>query len=191
MDFDNVLKSRRTARVFENKEIKKDHIYKILKAGSLGPSAKNRQPWKFYILNNLEKNKIAQMLLEWEKDNPDEKTSVKGTAKQIMSAPKMIMVYADNYSSKSKMTYYKKPDYLSIGTCLENMSLEAVNLGLGSCIICDTLYITNEINNMLNINNYEQICSFIVGKPIFNCKDAGPIKEKKTLDNLILNKNKS
>ena len=57
------------------------------------------------------------MLIGWEKQNPNEKTSVKGTAEQIKQANKMIMIYSDNYKSKIKRTYYKKPDYISMRMC--------------------------------------------------------------------------
>lgn len=63
------------------------------------------------------------------------------------------------------------------------MSLQAVNLGLGSCILCDTLYIESEINKYLGISNFEQICGFIIGNPIYNY----PPKIKKGLKDLLLN----
>ena len=63
------------------------------------------------------------------------------------------------------------------------MSLQAVNLGLGSCILCDTLYIENEINKYLGIKDFEQICGFIIGNPIYN----NPTKTKKDLKDLLLN----
>ena len=63
------------------------------------------------------------------------------------------------------------------------MSLETINLGLGSCIICDTLYIEDEINNYLGIKDFEQICGFIIGTPIFDY----PPKQKKKLSELLLN----
>ena len=66
---------------------------------------------------------------------------------------------------------------------IENMSLQAINLGLGSCILCDTLYIENEIDEYLGINNFEQICGFIIGSPIYNY----PPKMKKNLNDLLLN----
>jgi len=59
----------------------------------------------------------------------------------------------------------------------------APNLGLGSCILCDTLYIEDEINQYLGIKNFEQICGFIIGNPIYSY----PPKQKKTLNNLLLN----
>ena len=77
---------------------------------------------------------------------------------------------------KNQITYL-------FGCAIENMSLQAVNLGLGSCILCDTLYIENEINKYLGIKDFEQICGFIIGNPIYNY----PPKIKKDLKDLLLN----
>ena len=182
MNFDDVIINRCSARCFTDETISDKQIQKILHSAILAPSAKNRQPWKFYILNDKQKNNIAKMLYDWEKANPNERTSVKGTAEQIESSNKMIIIYTNKYKSKIKKHFYKKPDYISLGCAIENMSLQAVNLGLGSCILCDTLYIESEINEYLNIQGYEQVCGFIVGKPIYNY----PRKEKKKLEDLIL-----
>ena len=183
MDFDEIINNRRSARLFTNEDVSRELINKILQSASIAPSARNRQPWKFYILNNEQKNHIMDMLFEWDKINPKERTSVKGTAEQIKTANKMIMIYSDNYKSKAKKENYKKPDYLSLGCAIEKMSLQAINLGLGSCILCDTLYIENEIDKYLGINNFEQICGFIIGSPIYNY----PPKIKKDLNDLLLN----
>ena len=183
MDFDEIINNRRSARLFTNEDVSRELINKILQSASIAPSARNRQPWKFYILNNEQKNHIMDMLFEWDKINPKERTSVKGTAEQIKTANKMIMIYSDSYKSKAKNENYKKPDYLSLGCAIENMSLQAINLGLGSCILCDTLYIENEIDEYLGINNFEQICGFIIGSPIYNY----PPKMKKNLNDLLLN----
>ena len=183
MDFDEIINNRRSARLFTDDVISNKQIEKILQSGCSAPSARNRQPWKFYVLNDEQKNHIMNMLFEWDKLNPKEKTSVKGSAEQIKTANKMIMIYSDNYKSKSKNKNYKKPDYISLGCAIENMSLQAVNLGLGSCILCDTSYIENEINEYLGIRDFEQICGFIIGSPIYNY----PPKTKKNLKDLLLN----
>ena len=47
----------------------------------------------------------------------------------------------------------------------------------------DALYIEDEINQYLGIKNFEQICGFIIGNPIYSY----PPKQKKTLNNLLLN----
>ena len=117
MNFDEIINSRRSARFFTNDEVTKNQLDKILTSGNIAPSARNRQPWKFYVLDDTQKNDIMNMLFEWDRLNPKERTSVKGTAEQIRTANKMIMIYSDKYKSKSKNEYYKKPDYLSIRLC--------------------------------------------------------------------------
>lgn len=117
MEFDEIIKIRRSARSFEKTNVTNYQVNRIIQSASTAPSAKNRQPWKFYILSNNQKNHIVDMLIGWEKQNPNEKTSVKGTAEQIKQANKMIMIYSDNYKSKIKRTYYKKPDYISMRMC--------------------------------------------------------------------------
>ena len=117
MNFDEIINNRRSARLFTKDNVTKGQIEKILSSGSLAPSARNRQPWKFYVLDDDQKNDIMNMLFEWDRLNPKEKTSVKGTAEQIRTANKMIMIYSDKYKSKSKNEYYKKSDYLSIRLC--------------------------------------------------------------------------
>ena len=170
MNIDEIINNRRSARNFTDKDVSEEQIKIIIQSASKAPSAKNRQPWKFYILNNFQKNHIADMLLEWDKNNKNEHSSAKGTAEQIILANKMIL-------------NYKNPYYLSLGCAIENMSLQAINLGLGSCILCDTLYIEKEIDNYLKISNHEQICGFIVGYPIYDY----PQKQKKKYEDLLLN----
>lgn len=183
MNFDEIISNRRSSRIFTSENVSEKNLEKILFSGSLAPSAKNRQPWKFYVLNNAQKTHITNMLFEWNKLNSKEHSSVKGSAQQINLANKMIMIYTNSYKSRSKNIHYKKPDYISLGCALENMSLQAVNLNLGSCIICDVLYIENEINEYLDIKNFELVCGFIIGKPIYN----SPQKAKKNLKDLLLN----
>ena len=49
MNFDEIVDNRRSARLFTNDEVFQKQSEEILSSGSLTPSARNRQPWKFYI----------------------------------------------------------------------------------------------------------------------------------------------
>ena len=89
-----------------------------------------------------------------------------------------------NINQNPKTNIIKNLIIYQFGCAIENMSLEAVNLGLGSCILCDTLYIENEINDYLGIKDFEQVCGFIVGTPIYNY----PPKRKKDLNDVLLNR---
>lgn len=135
MNFDEVINKRQTIRNFDNKEVTYEELLTLINSARLAPSSKNRQPWRFYILTDEEKNDIASMMYEWDKLNRDEKTSVKGTANQMKEANKVIMVYYLLYKSKKKNTYYKKPDYLSLGASIENLILKCTEMSLDELII--------------------------------------------------------
>ena len=48
------LKGRRSIRSFQNKSIKEKELNMILEAGRWSPSASNRQPWEFIVIQNKE-----------------------------------------------------------------------------------------------------------------------------------------
>ena len=123
------------------------------------------------------------MMYDWASENKDIHTSIKGSANQMKTANKAIIIYTPNYHSKNKKTYYKKPDYLSLGAAIENMNLKCFDLGLGCTWLCDTLYIENEINNYLKIDDLEQVSTLIIGYP----EEVPERSERFPIDKLLLN----
>lgn len=183
MELDEAILNRKTIRKFQNRNVPDNYLYKIIQSAMLAPSAKNRQPWRFYILNDNQKNDITNMMYDWANENKDIHTSIKGSANQMKTANKAIIIYTPNYHSKNKKTYYKKPDYLSLGAAIENMNLKCFDLGLGCTWLCDTLYIENEINNYLKIDNLEQVSTLIIGYP----EEIPERRERFSIDKLLLN----
>ena len=183
MELDKAISSRKTIRKFQNKSVPDNYLYEIIQSAMLAPSAKNRQPWRFYILDDNQKNDITNMMYEWASENKDIHTSIKGSANQMKTANKAIIIYTPNYHSKNKKTYYKKPDYLSLGAAIENMNLKCFDLGLGCTWLCDTLYIENEINNYLKIDDLEQVSTLIIGYP----EEVPERSERFPIDKLLLN----
>lgn len=184
MNFDNVIKARKTIRKYKDLEVSNEDIISIIESAILAPSAKNRQPWRFYILNDKEKDDIVNMMLEWEQKNKGFGSSIKGSANEMSQASTAIVVYSPIYHSKNKKAYYKKPDYLSLGAAIENMALKCSDLGLGSSWLCDTLYIEDEINDYLNIDDLEQISTLVIGYP----KEIPNRRERFSINEVILNK---
>ncbi|MDE6075509.1 MAG: leucine-rich repeat protein, partial [Clostridia bacterium] len=70
-------------------------------------------------------------------------------------------------------------DYISLGACLENMSLKAVDLGLGSLIICDTQSIENELVELFGDEKLAAL--FVVGY----ADDSCPRHSKKPLTEIV------
>lgn len=126
MIFDDVLKQRRSIRVFTDKPVEYCDICSIVEAARISPSAKNRQPWRFVLLNEKKKPMIAQMRSLAKKQGLN---SVLRTADILESAPVVIAVFSrgESYS-----------DLLSIGAAMYGMCLKATDIGIGSLWACDT-----------------------------------------------------
>jgi nitroreductase len=116
MSLVDVVLGRRSIRRYEQREIPKDILGKILEAGRQAPSAANRQPWHFIVVDDLEAKKALSkgMFSRFIKDAP---VAIVGCAHNDLIAGKWAVV--------------------STTIALQNMVIAAWALGVGSCWIGD------------------------------------------------------
>ncbi len=131
MDLYEAIERRRTIRVFKE-GASEDQLRKIILAGSKAPSAVNRQPWEFVL---VEDQKIIDQLAETKaaqtRRNPPEK--VKGDPTAVEN---LAQAQKDSFRNASIVAVCHLVEWeRSVWMCLENMSLAAVAEGLGSGIV--------------------------------------------------------
>ena len=56
----DAINSRRSIRRFSDREIPHDIICKIIESGIKAPSSKNRQPWKFMVIQGQAKEEMLR-----------------------------------------------------------------------------------------------------------------------------------
>ncbi len=150
MELIETIKERKSIRKFKSDKIEKKIIEDIIYYGTLAPSAKNRQPWQFLVIDNIEiKEKIANIMIKYEIDNNITGSSVKETARAMKEAPVLILIF------KEKNDKRLVGDCLSIGACAQNMVLRAVDLGISSLLIRDFIDVEYEIKKILNKEELE------------------------------------
>lgn len=151
MELNDALQKRRSIRKFKNIKVEGEKLDKILEAARICQSAKNRQPWKFMILENNNKDEIADAIIN--KCNTiqlPKSDSCKASAKSIKNAPVLILVFREKnntycFNGENEDDISITSDLLSIGAAIENMCLEATNLGLGSLWIRDIMIVADEV----------------------------------------------
>lgn len=62
MDVIRAIEERRSIRKFQDKTVEKERIEKILKLATKAPSGKNRQPWRFIVLQNSKKDELISIM---------------------------------------------------------------------------------------------------------------------------------
>ena len=151
--------SRRSIRKYTNEPISCSIIEKIIDAGRVAPSAKNRQPWKYLVYSGEAKVRLLSIMkkgIEMEEINPRLPLSVNGipdakNTLQIMeNAPVVIVVLNTNGKSPFVQLdvdgrFAEMNDLLSIGASIENMLLKAEELNIGTLWIGNTCFAYQEL----------------------------------------------
>jgi Nitroreductase len=151
-------------------------IEEILQSGLFAPSSKNRQPWKFIVVTGNAKNDILKVMnkgLEREQRCPllPESAQYLGSAEytlKIMKQAPVIIFIANplgldiHTSLKPEERIYEICNAQSIGAAIENMTLTATELGLGSLWICDIYFAYKELCDWLKVDG-ELFAAMTVG----------------------------
>ncbi|NMS89579.1 nitroreductase family protein [Clostridioides difficile] len=173
------ISKRRSIRKYKNQSISHETIEKIIEAGINAPSSKNRQPWHFVVVTEKEKESMLKAMskgIQNEIDDngllPESRQHIAGanyTVKIMEQAP--VTIFILNKLGKSPLEslsaeerFYEMANIQSIGAAIQNMSLMAVELGLGSLWICDIYFAYRELREWLNTDN-QLVAAISLGYP--------------------------
>jgi nitroreductase len=160
----NTIAARRSIRKYKPIPVPQSLIEEVLNAGLLAPSSKNRQPWHFTVVTGQAKEEMLKTmengLLREEKTPllPGCRQYLGGarhTLEVMRQAPVTIFITNTlglNLSSPltEEDRIYEICNAQSIGAAIQNMTLAAADLGLGSLWICDIFFAYEELERWLN-----------------------------------------
>lgn len=126
MDPYTLLLKKRETRIFSDRQVPEEVVFKILEAGRLAGSAKNRQPWEFILVRDRERLR--------------ELARYGNFASHLSNASFAVAVVTPE-------RYVQ--DRFDVGRAAQNMMLAAHFLGVGSCPI--TLHHEEGVKRFLNI----------------------------------------
>ena len=121
MDFLELAKNRYSCRKYDSRPVEAEKLELILEAGRVAPSAANFQPWYFYVIREADNlAKIHQVYhREW-----------------FRSAPVVIVICGD-HNAAWKRSDGKDHCDIDVAIATDHMTLQAAELGLATCWICN------------------------------------------------------
>jgi nitroreductase len=152
MDTLDAIAARRSVRRFVDKPIARQDLETILRAGIQAPSGKNRQPWRFIVVDEGKRAEMIELFgnaLAKMKAGGEDAGSAEWTLKVMAQAPVTVfIVHPDGLPpwmphSIDKM-FSELVDIQSSGAAIQNMLLAAQDLGIGSLWICDVFHAYEE-----------------------------------------------
>lgn len=161
----SAIYDRRSTRKFLDKPISREDLTEILESGIKAPSSKNRQPWKFIVVQGAEKEEMLNVfrkgIAREEKGNallPQSRQHIpaaKYTVDIMEETPAVVFVVntlgESTFSEMSPEEYvYEICNIQSISAAIQNMLLAATEKGIGSLWICDIFFAYAEICEWLH-----------------------------------------
>lgn len=154
MDVIKAIEERRSIRKFQDKTISKEIIAKILELATKAPSGKNRQPWRFVVLQNGKKDELVSImediLNQYKKQNKGT-GSFELSINSINEASAVVLVFNAFSNFEEDYNHHRLlTDTQSIGAAIQTLILAAQEFELGTLWICDISYCDKELCSWLN-----------------------------------------
>ncbi|MFH1308292.1 MAG: nitroreductase family protein [archaeon] len=153
--------TRRSIREYKDKSVSKELIDELLKSAVMAPSAKNRQPLHFTIVEGKDKvryfGEIAYKNLIMQELERKSGYGLKSAEQIFYNAPLLIII-----SGKKGYNWLKADANLAV----QNMFLAANSLGLGSCWIGYAMPLNNDKKVMRELgvpDDFEIVAPLIFG----------------------------
>jgi coenzyme F420-0:L-glutamate ligase / coenzyme F420-1:gamma-L-glutamate ligase len=150
----SVIHKRRSIRRYQTAQIGPPVIERLLRAAAQAPSAHNRQPWRFVVLDHIASKKtlagaMGQRLRKDRTADGDDPRAIEADVarsySRITEAPVVIVVCMDigdmdDYPDERR----QQAEYLmavqSTAMAAQNLLLAAEQEGLGACVMCAPLF---------------------------------------------------
>jgi F420 biosynthesis protein FbiB-like protein len=190
------LRSRRSTRRFQPREINRATINRILETATHAPSAHNRQPWRFAALTGPgPKFRLGEtMAAEFRRDlaadglpEPEIEALVSRSKSRIREAPLVIVLCLDMsemdiYPDEKRQQAERLMAVQSTALAGLQLQLAAHAEGLGSVWVCAPLFAPGAVRDALTLpETWEPQGMFFMGYP-----DGEPkAKELKPLNKVI------
>ncbi len=163
--FMDLVQQRRSLRRYQPKPVPPELIEKVLSAAIWAPSAHNRQPWRFAVVqSSVQKEDLAtamggRLRQDLEADQVAEAViaaDVQRSYERLTNAPVLIMLclsmaVMDAYLDEKRSQAEYMMAVQSVAMAGQNLLLAAHEAGLGACWMCAPLFCPDVVQSALSL----------------------------------------
>ncbi len=165
MDVLKAIRSRRSVRAYDPREVEEDKLTRVLESGRLSPSAGNRQERRFIVVRDAGTRKALSLAAR--------------DQKFVAEAP--VVIAACSVEKEYTMACGQLAYPIDTAIAVDHMTLQAVEEGLGTCWI--GAFDEEKVKEILNIPENVRVVSLLtLGYP----GDIPRPKSRKNLDEIVM-----
>ena len=166
MSISDIIANRRSIKRFTNRAVTREEVERLLSAATLAPNHKLTQPWRFYVLGPEARHayglalgaRKARKIEDAEKAEATKQT----VAKEHRALPAMLVVAVANNDDPE----LREEDYAAAMMAVQNLSLAAVEMGLGTHIKTGAIMADPAARSAAGVKDDERIVAVVnVGEP--------------------------
>lgn len=152
-------------RHYANRPVADELVWKLLEAAHWAPSAHNRQPWRFVVVQpGATRHQLAGLMAErWQADlladgaDPAETTRRAANSRQrIVESPVVIvpcldLAALDRYPDPARQRAEWQMGVQSVALACQNLLLAAHQYGLAACWLCAPIFCVELVQRVLDL----------------------------------------
>lgn len=162
----DVIRQRRSVRVYRSDPIPEDALSRVLEAARLAPSGKNLQPWKFICV----------------RDDGMKKKLAKACNQQGFMAAAPVIIVACGFPDECyrSMGRYMRSWPVDVTIALEHLILQAQEEGLGTCWIGS--FEEDEVKALLDVPDHVRVLALT---PLGYPGESPAFRGRKSLEEIV------
>ena len=165
MDVHEAIRSRRSIRAYDSRDVEEDKLVRILESGRLSPSASNRQERRFIVIKDASTRELLS----------------EAARNQRFVAEAPVVIAACSVESDYVMLCGQPAYAIDTAIAVDHMTLAAVEEGLGTCWI--GAFDETKVKKILNIPDDVRVVALL---PIGYPSTIPPPKPRKSLDDIVM-----
>lgn len=165
MDVSKAIRSRRSIRAYDPREVEEEKLLRLLESGRLSPSAGNRQERRFVVVRDARKRELLS----------------EAAKNQGFVAEAPVVIAACSVETEYVMACGQPAYPIDTAIAVDHMTLQAVEDGLGTCWV--GAFDEKKVKEILNIpDNVRVVQLLALGYP----SDVPGPRPRKSLDDIVM-----
>lgn len=169
MSFLELAKKRYSCRKYDSRKVEPEKLGLVLEAGRVAPSAVNFQPWHFFVLTEARDLEVFYEAYHREWFN---------------TAPAVIVICGNKKESWKRKADGKDSLDIDVAIATDHMTLQATELGLASCWVCN--FDVEKARELLNLpEELDPMVILPLGYPLDKMDPERHAVKRKPLDQIV------
>jgi nitroreductase len=166
MNLIDLLESRRSIRDFTSRKVKPHEVEAMLEAAVLVPNHRMTQPWRFYVLGSSARRGVGMALGDRKARKLEDPAAAEALRQRVAAEHDALPLIIAVAVVEAENPEIREEDYAAAMMAVQNLSLAAVALGLGTHIKTGAVMQDPAARAAIGVAEGERVIAMVnVGEP--------------------------